>query len=71
MSVIVDWNGSDVPKELRELPAGRYVVEAVDEVAALTEEEDAGLREAMQSVARGEGLPADEARQRLEARSGK
>jgi hypothetical protein len=25
------WNGKDVPPELRELPAGRYVVEAVEE----------------------------------------
>jgi hypothetical protein len=30
---IVTWNGKDVPSELRDLPAGRYVVEAVDEEA--------------------------------------
>jgi hypothetical protein len=28
---IVTWNGKDVPPELRELPAGRYIVESVDE----------------------------------------
>lgn len=27
------WNGKDVPPELRELPAGRYFVEAVEEEA--------------------------------------
>ena len=30
---VVTWNGKDVPPELRELPAGRYVVEAVDDEA--------------------------------------
>jgi hypothetical protein len=37
---IVTWNGKDVPPELRELPAGRCVVEAVEEAApALSPEE--------------------------------
>jgi len=31
MSRILKWNGNDVPEELRSLPAGRYVVEALDE----------------------------------------
>ena len=40
---VVTWNGKDVPPELRELPAGRYVVEAVeDEAPALSPEEEAG-----------------------------
>ena len=28
---VVTWNGQDLPPELRELPAGRYIVEAVEE----------------------------------------
>jgi len=28
---VVTWNGKDVPPEFRDLPAGRHVVEAVDE----------------------------------------
>ena len=28
---VVTWNGKDIPTELRELPAGRYVVEAIDD----------------------------------------
>jgi hypothetical protein len=31
MSRILKWNGNDVPEKLRSLPAGRYVVEALDE----------------------------------------
>ena len=69
MSIIVDWNGADLPRELKELPAGRYVVESVDEVPELTDQEAEGLRRAMQSVAEGRGVPADRARQLLDARA--
>jgi hypothetical protein len=34
------WNGKDVPDELRELPAGTYVVEAVDDAPSLTNDEE-------------------------------
>ena len=68
MNVIVDWNGRDVPEELKELPAGRYVVERVDDVLGLSPEEDEGLRAAMGSVARGEGVPGELVRRRLETR---
>ena len=45
---VVTWKGRDVPPELRELPAGRYVVEAVeDEAGPLSSEEDAGIDAAL------------------------
>jgi hypothetical protein len=45
---VVTWNGKDLPPELRELPAGRYVVEAVeDEAPTLTPEEEAGIEAAL------------------------
>ena len=48
------WNGKDVPPEIRELPAGRYVVEAVeDEAPALTPEEEAGIEAALESYRQG------------------
>jgi hypothetical protein len=28
---IIDWNGADLPAELRNLPAGRYVIQPADE----------------------------------------
>jgi hypothetical protein len=31
---IIRWNGSDLPEELRALPAGEYVVESVDDKAS-------------------------------------
>jgi hypothetical protein len=49
-AVVVEWNGRDVPEELRELPAGRYVLAPVDEAVALSDEEEAGLIAALHSA---------------------
>ena len=47
---VVTWNGKDVPAELRELSAGRYVVEAIDDDApALSADEEAGIEAALES----------------------
>lgn len=66
MSVLLNWNGKELPDELRELPSGRYVLESVDRVLDLTPEEEAGLEEAARSLDAGEGLSLDEVKQRLE-----
>jgi hypothetical protein len=49
-NVVVEWNGQDLPEQLRELPAGRYVLVPVDEHVPLTEEEKAGLIAALKSA---------------------
>jgi len=54
---LLDWNGSDIPEKLRELPAGRYVIAAVDETPTLTDDEEAGLEAALQSVGQGRKEP--------------
>jgi hypothetical protein len=66
MSVLLNWNGREVPVELRELPPGRYVLESVDRTWDLTPEEDAGIDEAARSLDAGEGLSLDEVKRRLE-----
>ena len=66
MSVLLNWNGKELPDELRELPSGRYVLESVDRVLDLTPEEDAGLEEAARSLDAGEGLSLDEVKHRLQ-----
>ena len=63
---VLTWNGKDLPEELRELPAGRYLVQAVDEVPRLTEEEDWGLRQALTSLRAGQGRSLQQARQRID-----
>ena len=67
MAVIVNWNGVDVPEELKALEKGRYVLVPIDEPPELTEEQEAGLEAAMASIRAGEGLSRDEAFAKLKA----
>jgi len=49
----VTWNGKDLPAEFRELPAGPYVVEAVDDEAPLESDRQGGavdVKRARQSI---------------------
>jgi hypothetical protein len=69
---IVTWNGKDVPPELRELPAGRYVVEAVEEeVQALSSEEEARIEAALESYRQGRIVDAKRAREIIDAALGR
>ena len=69
---VVTWNGKDVPPELRELPAGRYVVEAVDEEApGLSPEEEAGIEVALDSYRQGRVVDAKRAREIIDAALGR
>jgi predicted transcriptional regulator len=56
----VNWNGRDLPPELRELPAGRYVVEPIDLTRDLSPEEEAGLEAGIDEIERGETASADD-----------
>jgi hypothetical protein len=64
---VLHWNGTDLPEELRELPAGRYMVEAVDVVPPLSEEEDDGIRNALAALRRGDGRTIDQVRRSIDA----
>ena len=69
---VVTWNGQDVPPELRELPAGRYVVEAVEEEApVLTPEEEAGIEAALESYRQGRVVDSKRARDIIDAALGR
>ena len=69
---VVTWNGKDVPAELHDLPAGRYVVEPLDEEApALTPEEEAGIEAALESYRQGPGVDATPVRQIISAALGR
>jgi hypothetical protein len=68
----VTWNGKDVPAELRELPAGRYVVEAIDDDApVLSADEEAGIEAALESYRQGRVVDATRARQIIDAALGR
>ena len=64
---VVHWNGKDVPDELRDLPAGTYVVEPLDRAPALTADEEEGLRAAMSSLRAGNGRSVEQVRQTIDA----
>ena len=69
---VVTWNGKDVPAELRELPAGRYVVEAIHDYApALSPDEEAGIEAALESYRQGRVVDAKRARQIIDAALGR
>jgi hypothetical protein len=60
-ALVVDWNGKDLPRELRELPAGRYMVEPINDVA-FTDEEERGIEQALAQVRQGHTVDGDQAR---------
>jgi hypothetical protein len=64
----VTWNGKDVPPELRERPAGRSIIEAVeDEAPALSAKEEAGIEVALDSHRQGRVADAKRAREIIAA----
>ena len=67
MPTIVRWNGTDLPEELRDLPAGRYIVESIDDVPPLTLDEDAGIQLALDELAHGGGVDDADAQRRITA----
>ena len=65
---LVNWNGKDIPPELRELPAGRYIIEPADEEAsALSPDEEAALETALASYRQGRIVDAARARELIDA----
>jgi hypothetical protein len=67
MAIVVNWNGVDVPEELKGLKKGRYVLLPMDEAPEFTEEQEAGLEAALASVRAGQGLSRDEAYAKVKA----
>jgi hypothetical protein len=63
---VLHWNGTDLPEELRGLPAGTYVVEAVDKAPLLSSDEARGLAEAL-ALRAGDGRSLEHVRQTLSA----
>ncbi len=69
---VVTWNGTDLPAEFRDLPAGRYIVEAVeDEAPALSPEEESGIEAALESYRQGRVIDAKRAREIIDAALGR
>lgn len=65
MARVVEWDGKNVPDEMRSLPPGRYVVEPIDEDISLTSDEEEGIRQAMASLEAGQGRSLEAVRNRV------
>jgi len=64
----IDWDGEHLPKELAELPPGRYQLFLVDDVYELSEEEDAAVQEGIDEAEAGSVLPLDDVIREIRAR---
>ena len=65
---VMTWNGKDVPSELRELPAGRYVLEALEtDAPSLSPGEEDGIERALASYRQGHAIDATRAREIIDA----
>lgn len=67
MAIVVNWNGVDVPEELKDLKKGRYVLLPVDEAPELTDEQESGLEAALTSIRAGKGVSLEEAHAKAKA----
>jgi hypothetical protein len=67
MSTILDWDGKTLPATLRNAPAGRYILQRVDEAPALSAKDEEGLEQALRSATAGRTTSAESLKRRLRA----
>jgi hypothetical protein len=64
----LDWNGKDLPAEMKDLPAGRYLMEPLgEEGPVLSPEEEAGIEAALESYRQGRVVDSKRAREMIDA----
>jgi len=68
IGIEIDWDGEHLPKELAELPPGRYQLFFVDDVYELSEEEDAAVQEGIDEADAGNVLPVEDVIREIRAR---
>jgi hypothetical protein len=74
VAIVFEWNGDDLPDEvrrhlpegLRALPRGRYVLESVDDALEPTDDHEAGIHAALDSLRAGRGVSLDTAKARID-----
>lgn len=68
-ATVINWDGRNVPRELRVLPPGRYALSPVLESPKMPPEEDAAVREGLDELSAGDVVSLDEVIREFEARS--
>ncbi len=60
-ATLIEWDGTHLPKELQQLPPGRYLLAVPDgDDDVLSADEDAAVRLGLDDLAAGRVLPLDE-----------
>jgi hypothetical protein len=68
-ATLIDWDGTHVPKELQELPPGRYLVsDPYRDDDEITEEEEAAVMEGLADLEAGRVLPYEDVIRELRSR---
>jgi hypothetical protein len=67
VETVIEWDGRNVPRELRRLAPGRYVVLPID--AELTADEDVAVRRGLDELEAGDLVPLDEVIREFESRT--
>jgi len=69
-ATIIEWDGKHVPKELRELAPGRYMLsDPYWDDEEMTEEEEAGVLLAIEEIEAGQGIPLEDVIREIRARA--
>jgi len=62
----IDWDGEHLPKELAELPPGRYQLLLINDTYELSDEEETFIQEGLDDLAAGRVVPYEDVVQRLQ-----
>jgi len=65
---MIDWDGTHLPEELRQLPPGRYVLSVVEIDNDMSEEEEAAVLAGLDDSEAGHVVPYDAAMRDLRSR---
>jgi hypothetical protein len=65
---VIEWDGTNVPPELRRLAPGRYIVSPAQD-GPLSPEEDAAVREGLDALEAGEVVTLEDVMREFESPS--
>ena len=68
---VIHWDGKNLPRGLRDVPPGQYVLEPLQDTTPLSDEEERGLQEALRQLDAGMGKSLAEVVGEIRRSSGK
>ena len=68
--IVIEWDGTHLPKGLRQLPPGQYRVSVVDDDSEISAEEDAAVRAGLDAMEAGDVRPLGDVIREIRARHG-